>query len=75
MNILDRIARMIVRKWMKPNLISKDLFLPTHSYHILKQLAQNIPHSHIIIADYDDLISSIPGINSPIVSKKGLKSA
>lgn len=33
-----------------------------------------MPHSHLVISDFDHLVTKIPGINAPIVSKKGFKS-
>lgn len=34
----------------------------------------NVPKAHFVISDFDHLITAVPGINAPIVSKKGLKS-
>ena len=47
---------------------SKDVF------QLLRRIKQNIPKSHLVISDFDKLISSVSGINAPIVSKKGFKS-
>lgn len=33
-----------------------------------------MPRSHLVISDFDELISPVPGLNAPIVSKKGFKS-
>lgn len=53
---------------------SKDVFLPTSLLQLLKRIKQNIPKSHLVISDFDKLISPVSGINAPIVSKKGFKS-
>jgi hypothetical protein len=53
---------------------SKDVFLPTYLLQLLKRIKQNIPKSHLVISDFDKLISPVSGINAPIVSKKGFKS-
>lgn len=53
---------------------SKDLFLPTYLLRLMKRLKTNMPNSHLVISDFDQLITSIEGINAPIVSKKGFKS-
>jgi len=50
---------------------SQDVFLPTFLYRLLKQTSKNIPNSHLIISDFDSLISPISGVFAPIVSKKG----
>jgi hypothetical protein len=33
-----------------------------------------MPNCHVVISDFDQLITTVPGINAPIVSKKGFKS-
>lgn len=53
---------------------SRDLFLPTSLLQLLRRIKQNMPKSHLVISDFDKLISSVAGINAPIVSKKGFKS-
>jgi Putative S-adenosyl-L-methionine-dependent methyltransferase len=53
---------------------SKDVFLPTSLLQLLRRIKQNIPKSHLVISDFDKLISPVSGINAPIVSKKGFKS-
>ena len=53
---------------------SKDVFLPTSLLQLLKRIKQNIPKSHLVVSDFDKLISPVSGINAPIVSKKGFKS-
>jgi hypothetical protein len=75
--LLDRIAIYLVERMInknKNNTNSKDLFLPTYLLKLFKQIKINIPQSHLIISDFDQLITSIGGINAPIVSKKGFKS-
>lgn len=68
----DRIAEKIVGiMHKKKSEGSKDVFLPTFLYNLLKQTSKNIPNSHLIISDFDNLISSISGVCAPIVSKKG----
>jgi hypothetical protein len=52
----------------------KDLFLPTYLLRLFKRLKVNMPNSHFVISDFDQLITSVEGINAPIVSKKGFKS-
>jgi len=72
---LDRIANFIVRRMAKrAHIESKDLFLPTSLLQMLKKIKQNMPKSHLVISDFDELISPVSGINAPIVSKKGFKS-
>ena len=53
---------------------SKDVFLPTSLLQLFRRIKQNIPKSHLVISDFDKLISPVSGINAPIVSKKGFKS-
>jgi len=53
---------------------SKDLFLPTYMLRLLKKMKKNMPNSHLLISDFDKLVTSVSGINAPIVSKKGFKS-
>jgi hypothetical protein len=40
-------------------------------YRLMKNLNKKIPNAHLIISDFDSLISPVPGINAPIVSEKG----
>ena len=54
---------------------SHDVFLPTFLYLLLKNIAEKSPNAHLIISDFDSLISNIVGKNAPIVSLKGEKSA
>jgi len=58
----------------KSQVNSKDLFLPTYMYRLLKRLKKNVPHAHMVISDFDRLVTPVQGINAPIVSKKGFKS-
>lgn len=53
---------------------SKDLFLPTYLLRLMKRIKANMPKSHLVISDFDQLVTSVSGINAPIVSKKGFKS-
>ena len=53
---------------------SKDLFLPTYMLRLLKKMKKNVPNCHIVLSDFDKLVTPVPGINAPIVSKKGFKS-
>ncbi len=73
--ILDRIAGFFVDRMVNKNKKScKDLFLPTYLLRLFRKLKVNIPNCHVVISDFDQLITSIEGINAPIVSKKGFKS-
>jgi len=68
-------ANYIVSRMVKKNMgISKDVFLPTYMLRFLKRVNQNMPNCHFVISDFDHLITSVPGINAPIVSRKGFKS-
>lgn len=49
----------------------KQLFLPTQMLNLFKNFKVNVPEAHLIISDFDNLISNIDGINAPIVSFKG----
>lgn len=40
----------------------------------MTNLKIKVPNSHLIISDFDAFISTVPGINAPIVSCKGEKS-
>lgn len=60
---------------MKPTKNSKDIFIPTFMFNFLENLSKKAPNAHLVLSDFDSLISSIPGINAPIVSRKGEKSA
>lgn len=53
---------------------SKDLFLPTYLLRLLKKMKKNVPNCHLVLSDFDKLITPVSGINAPIVSKKGFKS-
>lgn len=70
--IANKIAQRIKRKAHKNVL---DMFLPTSLYQMLSRMKQNVPKAHLIISDFDSLVTPIEGIQAPIVSKKGLKSA
>jgi hypothetical protein len=59
----------------KNKINNKDLFLPTFFYQLMKNIKKNIPNNHLVISDFDFLATSVPGINAPIVSRKGLKSS
>ena len=48
--------------------------MPTHLLQLFKNLKKNIPNAHVIMSDFDSLVSNIPGVNAPIVSFKGDKS-
>jgi hypothetical protein len=61
----------MVRKAQKE---CKDVFLPTYLLRLMKRMKTNMPNSHLVISDFDQLITSVEGINAPIVSKKGFKS-
>jgi hypothetical protein len=37
----------------------------------MQDIKKNIPEAHLIMSDFDSLVSKIPGINAPIVSYKG----
>jgi hypothetical protein len=54
--------------------LSKDLFLPTYMLRLLKKMKKNIPNCHLVLSDFDKLVTPVSGINAPIVSKKGFKS-
>lgn len=53
---------------------SKDLFLPTYMLRLLKKMKKNVPNCHLVLSDFDKLVTPVAGINAPIVSKKGFKS-
>ncbi len=53
---------------------SKDLFLPTYMLRLLKRMKKNVPNCHLVLSDFDKLVTPVSGINAPIVSKKGFKS-
>lgn len=74
---LDRIASYFVERMIKKKIDMScvDVFLPTFMYRLMKRIRSNIPRAHLVISDFDKLVTSIPGINAPIVSKKGLGSA
>ena len=73
--ILDRIAHFFVRRMMKKvQITTKDLFLPTYMLKLLNKMKKNVPNCHYVISDFDQLVTTLPGINAPIVSKKGFKS-
>ena len=40
----------------------------------MENLEKKAPNVHLIVSDFDSLVSSIPGKNAPIVSTKGEKS-
>lgn len=44
-------------------------------FNLLKTFKVNVPEAHLIMSDFDSLISNIGGINAPIVSFKGERSA
>jgi len=73
---MDRVAEYFVKKMLKKtnNSESKDLFLPTYLLKLFKQVKKNMPHANLVMSDFDQLITSVDGINAPIVSKKGFKS-
>jgi hypothetical protein len=73
-NPLDRIANYLVDRMMKKGAVSKDLFLPTYMLRLMRRIRKNIPQAHLLISDFDQLVTNIPGINAPIVSRKGVKS-
>ena len=37
-------------------------------------MKKNVPNCHLVLSDLDKLVTPVPGINAPIVSKKGFKS-
>jgi hypothetical protein len=41
---------------------------------LMKRIKKNMPQTHLVISDFDKLVTSVSGINAPIVSKKGVKS-
>ena len=72
---LDKIAGFFVERMMKKSHKEcKDLFLPTYLLRLMKRIKANIPQGHLVISDFDQLITNVEGINAPIVSKKGFKS-
>lgn len=73
--IMDRIAMFLVDRMVKKTQFnSKDVFLPTFMLRLLKRINKNMPNCHLVISDFDHLVTPIPGINAPIVSRKGFKS-
>jgi hypothetical protein len=40
-------------------------------YKLMQDIKKNMPEAHLIMSDFDSLVSKIPGINAPIVSYKG----
>lgn len=72
---MDRIAQFLVKRMVgKEQHVSKDLFLPTFMLRLMKKMGKNMPNCHLVISDFDHLVTAVPGINAPIVSKKGFKS-
>ena len=72
---MDKIAQFFVKRMVKKaSKSSRDLFLPTFMLNLLKKTNKNIPKCHFVISDFDHLVTSVPGINAPIVSKKLFKS-
>ena len=71
--IIDWIAKKLVERMFKAK-TSKDVFLPTYLFQFFKSVYQKVPNVHMVVSDFDSLVSSIPGINAPIVSRKGEKS-
>lgn len=72
---MDRIAHFFVNRMVKKSQkVSRDVFLPTFMLNLLKKMNKNMPRCHLVISDFDHLVTPIPGINAPIVSKKGFKS-
>lgn len=72
---MDRIAQFFVDRMVKKTQNnSKDVFLPTFMLKLLKKMKKNMPNCHLLISDFDHLVTPIPGINAPIVSRKGFKS-
>ena len=75
LSVLDKAAEYFVNKMnrkIQPK--SKDLFLPTYLLRMMKRLKKNVPGIHLVMSDFDKLVTSVPGINAPIVSTKGFKS-
>lgn len=73
--LMDRVAQFLVDRMVKKTQEqTKDVFLPTFMLRLLKRIKTNMPHSHLVISDFDHLVTRIPGVNAPIVSKKGFKS-
>ena len=65
-------------KWIYKTQDEKNIFLPTCSLKMLKNIHKVVPNHHLILADFDMLQNSVSarqGINSPIVSRKLEKSA
>lgn len=72
---MDRVAQFFVDRMVKKtHNTSKDVFLPTFMLKLLKKINKNMPNSHLVLSDFDHLVTPVPGINAPIVSKKGFKS-
>ena len=72
---MDKIAQLLVNRMVKKSgSSSKDLFLPTFMLRFLKRVNKNMPNCNFVISDFDHLITSVPGLNAPIVSRKGFKS-
>ena len=50
-----------------------NVFLPTHSYRMMKNLHKVLPNAHYVMSDFDllrDSPSSLEGFNAPTVSTK-----
>jgi hypothetical protein len=74
-SFMDRVAQIIVDRMARKSVkASRDVFLPTFMLRLLKRMSKNMPQSHLLISDFDHLVTSVPGINAPIVSSKGFKS-
>ena len=74
-SLMNILAQTIINKFMKSAKNSKDIFIPTFMFNFLENLGKKAPNAHLVLSDFDSLISSIPGLNAPIVSRKGEKSA
>ena len=68
---MDTVAHFFVNRMInKSSKSSRDVFLPTFMLKFLKKAQKNMPKCYYIISDFDKLVTSVAGINAPIVSKK-----
>lgn len=55
--IAYRLANFYVNRFLKKPLTKDAVFLPTYCLKLLRRLKVSIPNSHLIISDFDDLLS------------------
>lgn len=65
----------VLKNYLVKNEPAQQLFLPTCLLTLMKTIKTTLPQAHLIVSDFDSLISNIPGANAPIVSFKGEASA